>query len=323
MTCQYTMDSLKSTVPWKWIALAVCVVVALFAWFSARVVSPTGNVSGPVPVVASFYPLAQFAAAVGGDRVLVTTIIPAGVEPHDYEPTPRDVTAVYTAKLFISNGGGLDPWADKIQPEAVSLDVKTLQMASLFELRSLDGTADKPDQAASVDPHIWLDPVLAERQVEAIRDALTTIDPAGKDVYASNTATYLTQLQSLDEQYRSGLADCALDTIVSSHDAFGYLGDRYGFTILPVAGVSPDQEPTLDRLSALIRMVEEQKIPVVFFETLASPKIAQTLAAEAGAKTEVLNPIEGVSAADQVAGITYLSLMQENLGRIKSALECK
>ena len=344
MTCQYTMDFLKSTVSWRVAVFAVLLGVILVAWSSMRTVSVPQGGGGTISVVVSFYPLAQFASAVGGERVHVATIIPAGVEPHDYEPTPRDIASVYGAKLFLFNGAGLDAWAKKIQPEATSQGVRTLEMTSLFELRALDGATDSSqtpldctsdvtdcasqsvtatDQNSGVDPHIWLDPVLATRQVEAIRDALTGIDPSGRDTYARNAEQYTNQLQSLDESYRSALADCSLDTIVVSHDAFGYLADRYGFHILPITGVSPDQEPTLDRLSSLVRMVREQKIKTIFFETLASPKVAETLATEAGVRTEVLNPIEGVSEADQAAGLDYLSLMKENLDHIKGALECR
>jgi zinc transport system substrate-binding protein len=175
----------------------------------------------------------------------------------------------------------------------------------------------------AVNPHVWLDPVRAQAQVEAIRAGFARIDPANAAAYAANAQAYRARLAALDAAFASGLKQCARRDIVTTHAAFSYVARRYGLTQIPISGLEPESEPSPADLAALVKQVKERKVQYVFFETLVSPKLAETLAREVGAKTLVLNPIEGLTKEEQAAGKNYVSLMEENLRSLRTALECK
>jgi len=267
------------------------------------------SADGKISVVASFYPLAEFARHVGGDNVIITTIISAGTEPHDFEPTPQDIAKIRDARLFIYNGGTLDPWAGKIADE-LPVGVTALNMARSL---GLDGA----------DPHFWLDPVVAQKETEAIRNALIQIDPAQTESYRQNAAAYSTKLAALDKEYSTKLQSCAGREIFTSHAAFSYLAKRYNLTQSSIAGLSPDAEPSARQLAELADSAKAKNIKYIFFETLASPKLAQTLAEATGAKTLVLNPLEGLTADEVKSGRDYISVMQDNLANLTLALNCR
>jgi len=264
-------------------------------------------------VVTSFYPLAQFAQAVGHELIDVKSITPSGVEPHDFEPTARDIQELQKAQLFIYNGAGLDEWAARAAGARTS--GRSLSMVQELTQR---GLLEKKNN----DPHVWLDPVLAQEQVLAIRDALIALDLSHATQYNSNTQEYIQRLRSLDQQFRTGLSQCPRKEIIVSHDAFGYLAKRYGITIHAIAGMSPDQEPSARTLAQLATLARLRKITTIFFEELVSPRLAQTLAREVGAHVDVLNPIEGLTEDQQQQGKNYLSIMEENLNHLRDALSC-
>lgn len=266
-------------------------------------------------VVASVYPVGEFVRHVGGSFVSVTVLTPGGTEPHEYEPTPQDVARAQSATLLIFNGGGIDVWAERLAPDFAQKGVRVLGLDErLTFLRNADG---------AVNPHFWLDPVRAQDAVAAIRDALIDADPARAEAYRVQSEQYIEALSVLDETYRAGLVDCRRRDVVTSHDAFGYLAERYGLSVLPIAGLSPEAEPTAKRLAELAALVKQRDIRYVFFETLASPRIAETLAREVGARTLVLHTLEGLTAEDVRGGKEYLSLMTDNLTNLRTALECR
>ncbi|MBI4457625.1 zinc ABC transporter substrate-binding protein [Candidatus Uhrbacteria bacterium] len=275
--------------------------------------------SGRIDVVASFYPLAEFAAKVGGNMVAVSNITPAGTEPHDFEPTPRQVASIYGSHLFVYNGGGVDVWASRLAGAIGERGVKTLEMRPL--MGELLPPVDQ-EEGEMFDEHFWLDPVLAQRQVEAIRDALAGIDPAHAAEYRDRADSYVAELRSLDADFRRGLASCQIREAITSHAAFAYLARRYGFTQLAIAGLSPDEEPSAGALAALVREAERRGIRHVFFETLASPEMAETLAREIGAQTLVFNPLEGLTGEELVTGKNYLTVMRQNLANLRTAMVC-
>ncbi len=264
--------------------------------------------SASITVVTSFYPLADFTKNIGGDLVNAVNITPAGAEPHDYEPTPQDIAAVYSAKLFIFNGNGFDPWADKLASDLHAKNIVTLRMG---------------DQFTSTDPHFWLDPINAERESTVIADALIQIDPAHADVYAKNKDAYLLQLGALHQMYENGLKQCQSRQIVTTHNAFHYLSLRYQLTNLYILGLSPDEEPTPQVIAQIVETAKKQHVGYIFFETLVNPKLAQTIATEIGAKTLVLNPIEGLTDHEIQEGKNYISLMKDNLTSLRTALVCQ
>jgi zinc transport system substrate-binding protein len=261
-------------------------------------------------VVGSFYPLAHFAQQVGGDKVNVVNITPAGSEPHDFEPSPRDLAAIQSAGLFLFNGLGLDSWATKIKTNLQNSGLTAIDMSKVVD------TVDN-------DPHFWLNPVQAKQEVQAIVNGLTNVDVANTELYRSNADAYIAQLDQLDSDYRTGLANCRTREVVTSHAAFGYLAREYGLTAHAIAGLSPEAEPSAQQLSELATLVRERNIGYIFFETLASPKLAETLANEVGAQTLVFNPLEGLTNQEIAEGKTYISVMRENLANLRTALACQ
>lgn len=301
------------------------VIVALGVFWMGQKKNPGGMLVEPdgaekkLVIVATFYPLAEFAQAVGGDAVSVTTIVPAGAEPHDYEPTPRDILAAYRSQVFLLNGSGLDPWAEKIRPDLERNDVTIVQMSERVLLLPISDTG----MMTRVDPHFWLDPMRAITEVQAIRDVLIARDPTRSVDFARNAATFVAELQVLDEEYQSGLSHCALHTIVTSHQAFGYLADRYGFEAVSVSGLSPEAEPSPNRMAEVVRLVNQKGVKYIFFESLVSPKVAETLADETGTRTLVFDPIEGLTDTKRAEGKNYLSIMRDNLQSLQTALQCQ
>ncbi|MDB4978362.1 MAG: zinc transporter substrate-binding protein [Candidatus Peribacteria bacterium] len=300
----------------KRLSVCICVLSTSFLAGCAGAVPGTpGATSGPLKVVATFYPLAEFSRAVGNGYVDVTTITPAGAEPHDYEPTAQDIGRVQSAAVFLANGGGVDTWADK----ADTGNARVLRVQNFLPLDTATGTANE----SPLDPHVWLDPVLAQTIVTHIRDALTAADPAHVADYEKNATAYTHELQALDTAYKTGLATCGIKSIISSHNAFHYMAKRYGFQLISISGLSPDSEPSAKELAATADTARTNNIRYIFFETLVSPKLAQTIAKEVGADTLVLNPLEGLTSEDIRAGKNYLSIMRENLHNLRTAMQCQ
>jgi zinc transport system substrate-binding protein len=286
-----------------------------------------------VKVVTSFYPLADFAKQIGGEAIEVFNITPPGVEPHDFEPTPQDIETIYNAKLFIYNGAGLDGWADAIIPELNNRGVKTIKMTDNFVIlppvEVVESADEKDDHAGEAhedeefDPHIWTDPVFAQKQVQIITESISNLDPDRKIVYEKYSQNYIKELARLDTDFRSSLSKCSLKEVVTSHNFLQYISKRYDFTFTPIAGISPDSEPSSQRLAEITNLVKSKNIKHIFTESLVSPKLSQTIATETGATLLVLNPIEGLSKDDIESGKNYLSIQRENLQNLQIALNCK
>jgi zinc transport system substrate-binding protein len=282
-------------------------ILALLAAAGCQQGSPP---DGKPLVVASFYPMYEFARQVAGDRAQVVSLVPTGVEPHDWEPSPQDMAQVRRARLFVYNGAGLEPWAEKVKSE---VDGKTTAVVSASAGIPLVGG----------DPHVWLDPTLARAEVEAIRAALTRVDPGGAELYAAQAKAFAAKLDALDERFAAGLRDCARREVVVSHAAFGYLTRRYRLEQVPVMGLAPESEPSPAALAAIVRLARQRKVEAVFFETLVNRRLADTLAREVGARTLVLNPIEGLTREEAAAGKGYLDLMTVNLADLREGLGCR
>lgn len=274
----------------------------------AAIVRDTPTPDGKVSVTASYYPLYEFAKQVGGDKVDVTNMTPAGAEPHDFEPSAKALVSAQKADVFIYNGGTLEPWAPKFASNYTHTIIRASDHISL---------------KTGEDPHFWLDPILAQQIANNIRDGLSRADPTDKLYFAARAAAYNTQLAKLDQQYRQGLAQCSQHTIITSHQAFSYLADRYGFDVQSIAGLSPEEEPSAERLATISKLVNQTGIKYIFFESLVSPRLADTIAQETGAKTLVFDPVEGLSDVQQKAGKNYVSIQQDNLRNLRIALACQ
>lgn len=269
-----------------------------------------------VRVVASLYPLYFFAHEVGGDKITVHDITPAGAEPHDYEPTPQDIVKIDNADVLILNGG-LEAWGDDVRKNLQRTDVRVVVAGEGLFNRVSDG-----EGKTISDPHVWLDPVLAQKEVSVIADAFVAVDPQDTSSYRNNEQSLLGTLRALDEEYRTGLSHCRQSDIVTSHAAFGYLASRYGFHQVSIAGFSPDQEPSPQQIAQVADFARSKNIRYIFFESLVSPRLSETVAGEIGAVTLALNPLEGLSDARIAAGEDYFSVMRTNLANLKTALQC-
>jgi zinc transport system substrate-binding protein len=258
-------------------------------------------------VVAAFYPLAYLAKQIGGAGVNVTNLTPAGAEPHDLELTAGDAKAVQSADLVLYLGDGFQPSLER------ALGERSGPAADLLTGQTL-GTATGEDGKQSADPHVWLDPLRYAQMAKVVARALGEPSAGGGLVR---------RLDALDGEYRRGLAHCKRREIVTSHAAFGYLAARYGLEQVPLTGLSPEAEPSPRDLEHLVRRVRETGATTVFFETLVSPKLAETVAREAGVTTAVLDPLEGLSNDAIDRGDDYFSVMRSNLGVLREALGCR
>jgi zinc transport system substrate-binding protein len=291
---------------------AVVVLVAALA----RPASPATPLDR-VRVIASFYPLYEFARQVGGDRVTVRNLVPPGAHAHDYEPTPRDVIALREAQVVIYNGAGFEPWVRRLLPRVPARVVKVEATAGLPLRRQASGP-----HRGEPDPHVWLDPALAARQVEAILAGLVRADPPGRAIYEANAAAYQRQLASLHARVERTLGTCRKKVFVASHAAFAYFAARYGLTQVSISGLSPEAEPSPARIREIVRIARQHGVRVIYYETLVSPRVAATIAREVGARTLVLNPIEGLTAAEMRQGKHYIAVMEDNLRNLAQGLEC-
>jgi zinc transport system substrate-binding protein len=285
-----------------------------------------GSPDGKVSVAAAFYPLAYVSERVGGDHVEVTNLTQPGQEPHDLTLSVKETADVQDADLVVLEHG-LQPAVDAAADEVANGTV--LDAADVVDLlpmdeddheHSADSTEEEPGHDhGELDPHFWLDPQRMAALSEAVADELSDIDPDHAEDYRDNADTLKADLDELATEYTEGLQNCERDTIVVSHDAFGYLAP-YGLHVEGIAGLSPDAEPTPADLARLQDLIESEGITTVFGERLVSPKLAETLARDAGVTTAVLDPIEGLS--DETSGEDYLSLMRENLSALELANGC-
>ncbi len=301
----------------------VCLLVVGFfvsIWFLARPRQevPPGGQAEQFSVVTSFYPLYFFTKEIVGDVATVYNMTPAGAEPHDYEPTARDIARLESADLVVVNGG-IEPWLEKVAEELGKKQITVLRASDTL------GTEEFVDEDGKrvLDPHVWLSPRLARIMVgERILSAFIMIDPTHRSIYEKNAADLDEKLKNLDTTFRSGLSSCASKTIITSHTAFGYLAKEYGLTQVGITGLSPDAEPTPKQLAEIAALAKENNVRTIFFESLTSPELAETLAREIGATTAVLNPLEGLSAEEIAAGKDYFTEMRYNLSQLRNALQC-
>jgi zinc transport system substrate-binding protein len=309
-------------------ATAVLVIALAAGIFFAANQDDVGHKGGKLSVATTFYPLYEFTKQVGGDKVSVINITPAGAEPHDYEPPAKALVAASKADVFVYNGGTFEPWTEKFVKDYKNTTVKASNGIRLAAGETHDHDDEQAEDAEhdhedAKDPHFWLDPVLAQHVIVNIREGLSKADPGNKAYYQQRAEEYISKLKQLDQEYATGLQSCRLHTIVASHGAFSYVASRYGFTVEAITGLSPETEPSASRLAELTEHVKEEGISHIFFEHLVSTRLADTIAQETGAQTLVLDPIEGLTNEAQKDGKDYLSIQRENLRNLRTALACK
>lgn len=278
-------------------------------------------------VVTTFYPMYDFTKEVVGDEGNVKLLIPAGTEPHDFEPSAKEQAEISDADVFVYNSSDMEFFVDSLK-DSVDTD-KTLMIEAAKGINRLDTKEEEHEHEGETsyshsheyDPHVWLDPVLAIKEVQTIASDLGKKYPDKKETFDKNAAAYIKKLETLDQKYNDELKGAANRTFVTQHAAFAYLANQYGLTQAAISGVSPDQEPTPSRLAELKDFVKKENIKVIYFEENASSKVAETLSSETGVKLEVLNPLESLTNEQIKAGENYISVMEKNLDALKESIK--
>jgi zinc transport system substrate-binding protein len=355
-------------------------------------------------VYTSFYTMYDFTLKIAGDKAVIKNMVPAGSEPHNWEPTPKDIAGLYSSDLFIYSGYGMESWVPKVLESIKKSELIAIEASKSIDAEKIlrsehdhshnDKQADEydnshehnhteklnhdhtttEDQNSTVDcdrinelnktgdhdqtyendkdnaqdpnqiidhdhsqehayedethssdtdgfdPHVWLNPLNAKKQMEAIKNGLVQVDPSNSKFYQDNFDYYAKKFDDLDKAYKDAAKEFTRKEIVVSHEAFGYLCNAYGLTQVAIEGISSESEPTPAKMAQIIKYVQENDVKVIFFEELASPKVAEAIARNTGAKTDLLNPLEGLSEENLKAGKDYFSVMEENLEALKRAL---
>ncbi len=298
----------------------------------------------------SFYPMYEFTKNIVGDLADVETLVPAGIEPHEWEPTARDMAAITGADVFVYNGAGMEAWAEQVLDSASGSKLVAVEASKGLEMMEgteeeeahAEGEADDHDHAeedhehadeahaeeepghdhdhGGLDPHVWLAPALAIQEVRTIEAALSAASPENAGAFQTNADSYVAKLEQLDQDFKDGLAGTKRTDFITQHAAFGYLAKEYGLTQVPIAGLSPEQEPSAAQMAEIVEFAKAHDVKTIFFETLVSSSVADTIAQEIGAKAAVLNPIEGLTDKDLSNKLDYVGIMRQNLEALKSAL---
>jgi zinc transport system substrate-binding protein len=290
--------------------LAIVIIIPLsgYALWLSEQNRTASQVSERHKILVTFYPIYKFTKAVGGEKVDVSIIIPSGVEPHDWEPTVKDIERLKKSNMVIINGAGLESWISKLvseNPDIIVVDSsKNIQLLQKNQGKNM------------TDPHIWLDPVLVKIQIQNIADGLIKIDPENKDYFQQNADRYKAKLDLLDNQIRTDLSSCNKKDFLAFHDAFSYFSKEYGLnqnTI--VGGLNPESEPTAKALEDITQKAQNLGINIVFTEEAVNPQISKVIADEIHGKVLVLSPLEVTNINDD-----YIEKMQNNLSNLKEAL---
>ena len=282
--------------------------------------SPNGTVDEAVSVVTTIYPMEYFVQRIGGSGVEVVGLVKPGVEAHSFEPTPGDLRRISGADLVVLNGLALEPWMERALASLRSQAPQAVLEASDQSFTDL-GEASEVDEG-KLDPHLWLDPLLAIQQAERIRDALVAIDPPRSTQYAANAESLIDDLRALDDLFETRLASCRFDHFVTTHAAYGYLADRYGLVQVPIAGLSPEAEPSARELARLTDAVREMGLRHILAEPSLSARLANTVASESNLELLPIHQMESVTELEIEANGDYLGLMRDNLASLAVALEC-
>ena len=296
---------------------------------------PSGeNAGGPPPgqlsVLTAFYPLQFVTERVAGVHAAIESLTQPGAEPHDLELAPKQVAAVASADLVVYEKSFQPAVDEAVTNNGVenALDITTV--VPLAEVNGHEHDHDEHDHDhehdqhthdhGGHDPHVWLDPTNMVTIAEAVAEELTRIDPDHADDYQANFEALTGELTTLDEELTQGLASCERTEFITSHAAFGYLAKRYGLTQIAIAGLSPEDEPSPARIAEIHEEAEAHGVTTIFYETLVSPAVAESVASDLKLKTDVLDPIEGIT--DKSRGKDYLAVMASNLDALQKANGC-
>lgn len=277
-------------------------------------------------IVTTIYPIYDFTLNIAGDKAEVMNLVPAGTEPHDFELSAKDMQLIEKADVFIYNGAGMEHFVDKTLAAVSNENLTVVEAASGIQLLEAESDDDEEShgddhEEGKTDPHTWLSIQNAITESEEIKETLVKLDEENADYYEANFLAYKEKLEDLEKRYREALSGISHDTIVTAHEAFGYLCNEYGLKQKAVEGLTADSEPDAAKMKEIIEFCKENEIKIIFFEELVSPKVAKTIADEIGAETMTLNPVEGLTAKQEEEGLDYIGIMEQNLEALKKALQ--
>jgi zinc transport system substrate-binding protein len=264
---------------------------------------------------------------VGRDKVDAVLLVPPGVEPHEYEPTPADIVRINQADVFIYTDDAMEPWVARLLPGITNQNLLIAEAghgAMFLNDANEAGHAGAGEMRGDLDPHIWLDFDNDRTIVDNVADELATADEENKDFYLGNVETLKARLADLDLRYAEGLKGCRLKSIIyGGHFAFGYLAKRYGLEhVSPYRGFSPNAEPTPKAIAELIGTMRSSGAKVIYYEELIDPRVARVIAEETGAEQVLLSAAHNVTADELQKGVTFLEIMEDNLVKLRKGLEC-
>ncbi|HBQ63739.1 MAG TPA: ABC transporter substrate-binding protein [Clostridiales bacterium] len=317
-------------VPILILALVMTAVLPACSFISNRQPGPARPL-----VITTLFPQYDFIRQIAGDKVEFRLLIPPGVEPHAYEPTPRDLADIRRADLFVYTGDAMEPWVKQLleaDPDGGMQVVDASRGIELWdgeesgEQETEDHGIEEPDahehDSHTLDPHIWLDPVLAQTIVDNITDGLAAADPANSLYYRAQALEYKKKLQELHQRFEYALQNTQTRTLLfGGHFVFGYFARRYGLDYeTPYFGFSPNAEPAPQAIAQLIQTMESHGLDTIFYEELVQPRVAQVIAQQTGANMLLLHGAHNLSKAELDAGVTYLDIMEQNLINLKLGL---
>jgi zinc transport system substrate-binding protein len=310
--------NLKKTV------LAFLVVIIMILFVTVELEKKSDIKNSKISVVVSTYALYDIAIHIAKDRFFVKNILPFGSDAHSYELSPKDIVGIQNAELFVFSGASLEPWTAKFSTQ------RSLDMSKYVELIHLDEQdhhehayhdEDKDSHEEAIDPHYWLDLKNMQKMTEVLAAEFTKLSPKDKAFFESNKKSYLESLDTMHNSYKEALKECKKDTIVVNHNAFSYIGKKYDFHIESINGLSNDSMPSPNDIKKILHLIENKGISIIFFESFASDKIIKSIARDTDVSVDTLQPLGNIT-KDEV-GKSYKQIMDENIQKIKQALECK
>lgn len=314
----------------KW-ALSLVGATALLAGCGAAGSTTENTESDKLQVVTTFYPMYDFTKQVAQDDAEVSMLLEAGMEVHSFEPSSQMIAEIQDADVFIYNSPEMETWVPDVLASIDTSDMVVICASDAITLLEYEGEAHAHDHESeekwanaghshTVDPHVWLDPVLAQTEVSTIAEGLAEADPDNAEDYLENAGIYNGKLNELDEAYRAAFEGTENRTFVTQHAAFAYLAARYDLNQISVTGLNAEVEPSAAALATLSDYVKANNISHIYFENNASSQTAETLAEEVGVELAVLSPLEGITEEDQKEGSDYISVMLDNLEALKKSI---
>ena len=312
---------------WIFLVIGLFLIAAAVTWNRSKgadaVVTKTDK---PVVSVTTFT-LYETSKAVAGESLDVRPIIPLGTDAHMFSPNPRQVAEISESAFFVFNGAGFEPWTDALE-ETLPKEVRVIDMSAHVDLLSEEeGDHDHEEGHAhahgAYDPHYWLDIENMIKMTRTIETAFSERFPENAGLYRQNAQKYIAELEALKREYAAALSECKNRILVSNHDAFGYLAHANGLENVSVIGLSSDEQPSAKNIAEIIALVKEHGIKTIFFEEFINDNVAQTIAGECGVEAHSLQPLENISEDELKSHETYLSIMRNNLSKLKAAMECR